>query len=468
MYSKRNKLLSGLFFGITIVFILSITNNVKASERSDTVNFENLDSRWLPWIGSWRLVSNKINTKESLSKEDYFLTINPGSNEKSITMKGQQGDKVLVEEEMIADGLRHPLKDEKCSGYYIYSWSENGKRLLLESESNCPGDPKRHVSGMSLIDANRDWVDIQLLQNGKDKAISIRKYRNIDNSELMSSGRFNPDQINLARISAANNFSINEIIELSNKVESEVLEAALLETRKPFPINSKQLINLADSGVNSRVVDLMVAISFPDKFSVEQEVISPTQGGNARANYQHFRYPYNYYSYYCPILPWHWTSSSYMSYAYGYSYMGWYVVDGYYYYPLWTGYYPYDYPYYYGSSYGGGGGGGDTIPKDNITLIKGRGYSIVTSDDSGTPRYAKPRSTPSSRGMRTQSGSSPRYVKPRSTPSSQGVPVQSGSSYSSGGTSSSNSGGSSAGAVSTSSGSGSITLSPQGYSRRDN
>lgn len=458
MYSKSNQFLARFLFGIILVFILSLANSAPASETPDTVSYENLDARWLPWVGSWSLVSNKINTKESTSTEKYFLTISPGSSENSITMKGQQGDKVLVEEEMIADGLRHPLKDEKCSGYYIYSWSENGKRLLLESESNCPGDPTRRVSGMSIIDANRDWVDIQLLQNGKNKAISIRKYRNIDNNELMSSGRFNPDQINMARISAANNFSINEMIELSNKVESEVLEAALLEMRKPFPINSKQLTNLADSGVNPRVVDLMVALSFPDKFSVEQEVISLTQGGNTRVNFQHFRYPYNYYSYYCPILPWHWTSSSYMSYAYGYSYMGWYVLDGYYYYPLWAGY-PYDYPYYY-DYYGGGGGGGTTLT-DNGVMINGRGYSRVTSDGSGSPRYAKPRSNPSSRGVPVRSRA---YSSSSSSPLPSSPPPSSTSS--SGGSSSSYSGGStSVGSVSTSSSSsGSPTASPSGYS----
>ena len=111
MYSKSNQFLTRLFFGIILVLILSFANSAPASERPDTVNYENLDARWLPWVGSWSLVSNKINTKESTSTEKYFLMISPGSNEKSITMKGQQGDKVLVEEEMTADGLRHPLKE---------------------------------------------------------------------------------------------------------------------------------------------------------------------------------------------------------------------------------------------------------------------------------------------------------------------------------------------------------------------
>jgi len=438
------KFYSGLlFFGIILLFSISLTNMTWASEQG-TENYENIDARWLPWMGSWQLLSKKVNASESSSSKDYFLTISPGSNGKSIVMKGHQGDKVMVEEEIIADGHRHQLNDKKCSGYYVYTWSETGKRLLLESESNCPGDPPRKISGMSIIDENSNWLDIQLLQNGEDKAISIRKYRNID-SDSITSSRFNPGKISVSRIAAGKNFSIDEIIELSSKVEPEVLETALLETRKPFPINSKQLVRLADAGVNSRTVDLMVAFSFPDKFTVEQEKISLAQSTRTtegkQVYYSYFRHPYNYYSYYCPILPWHWASSSYMAYAYDYSYLGWYLADRMYYYPLWT------YPpqnYYYG------GGGGTVRDRDGgATVVKGKGFVRGTSDSSA---------------------SSTRRALPRNAPAVQRAPVQatssggSSSGYSGGGSSGS-SGGSSSGSVSTSSGSSQPVVTPNGFSR---
>jgi len=437
MYSKNKQFFKGLFFGITFISLVLLANSAPASEQTDTGNYENLDARWFPWIGSWQLLSNKVNTKESSSEKEYLLTITPGSSENSIIMKGYRGDEILVEEEMIADGLRHPLKDKKCSGYYMYSWSETGKRLLLESESNCPGDPQSRISGMSIIDDNRDWLDIQLLQKGTDKNVSIRKYRNIDSDDSVISGRFNPGQISISRIAAGKNFSISEIIELSSKVEPEVLEVALLEIRKPFPINSKQLVNLSDSGVNSRVIDLMVAFSFPDKFTVEQETISLARANEMTgqmSRYNDFRNIYLYYPYDYPFLPWHWTSYyPYWSYGYGYSYLGWYLMDGSYYYPLWT------YPpiYYYG-------GGGEPV-RDGGTMIKGRGYTRI---DSGN------------------SGSSSRRARPRIAPSMRSAPVRSSSSSSSGGGSSSgysDSGGVSTGTVGGYSG-GSPSVSPNGYS----
>ncbi|MBN2420523.1 MAG: hypothetical protein JXL81_14125 [Deltaproteobacteria bacterium] len=441
------------FFGVALVLSTASINNARASEHQDPASIDNHDARWLPWIGTWRLVSNKVNTSESPSSEDYFLKIEPGSSNNSIIMKGNQGDKVLVEEELIADGLRHPLNDEKCSGYYNYSWSETGKRLLLKSESNCPGDPLRKISGMSIIDKNRDWIDIQLLLNNGEKAISIRRYRNIDNDSV-SPAIINPDNVGMARIAAGKDFSIDEIIELSSKVETEVLEAALLETRTPFPINSSELAKLSDSGVNSRIVDLMVAFSFPEKFTVEEEKISLAQFTGPQGYYSSFRTPYRHYSYHCPILPWHWTSSSYMSYYYGYSYLGWYLGDGWYY-PFWS--YP---PEYY---YGGGGGG---TPSERGTLIRGQGYTVDQDSSSGTStRRAQPRYAPSGRNAPVQPGSSGAPIRravPRNAPAVRSTPVQPSSSFSSGGSTSGYSGGSST--TSSSSSSGSPSASPNGYS----
>ncbi len=387
-----------LFSGIALVLSITLVNNAIASENEASANYDNIDARLLPWVGTWRLVSDKVNTNESSSKQEYLLTIKTGSNDDSIIMKGYQGEKVLIEEEIIADGLHHPLNDKKCSGYYEYTWSETGKRLLLNSETNCPGDTPRRVSGMSIIDSNRDWLDIQLLQNGTEKAVSIRKYRNVDN-DSGSPVRFNPDKAGISRIAAGKNFSIDEIIELSSKVEPEIIEAALLESRDPFPINSRQLARLSDSGVNSRVVDLMVAFSFPDKFKVGQEAISLTQVKGPQGYYPNFRRPYNYYSYYCPILPWHWTSSSYMSYVYSYSYLGWYLGDGYYY-PLWSWY-----PYYY-DNYSGGGGGGHVNVNDGGSIVKGRGYTVSSGSSGTSTRRAQPRSAPVVRSAPVQSSSS--------------------------------------------------------------
>lgn len=362
---------------IALSLFMTLPNKVWASDTQDIGSHEKIDARWVPWIGPWRLVLNKVDTSESNLEKEYLLTINAGDNKNSITMKGYRDKTPLAEEEIIADGRRHQFTNDKCTGWYQYSWSETGKRLLLNSELNCQDDPARVISGMSIINKSGDWLDIQLLQNGEERAINIRKYRNVD-KDSVTLGHINANQVSSSRNATGTSFSINEIIELSSKVESEVLEAALLEMGEPFPINSKQLARLGNAEVPSRIVDLMVALSFPDKFSVEGEAVSLSQGPEAMVVYPYFQSPYYHCSYAHPFFPWHWASSACS--PYGYSYLGWRVWPGYYY-PFWP-------PYYYEE--GGGGHGGS-----NGRLIKGHGYTRAKSGNSvPATRYAVPRNAP--------------------------------------------------------------------------
>jgi hypothetical protein len=376
-----------LLLGIVFMFSIPWATNALASGRSGTVGIENLDTRWLPWIGSWRLVSGTEETTDSALKDPYLLTTSPGDSENAIIMKGYRSEQVLFEEKIEADGFRRPKKEENCSGWQAYGWSNTGKRLLFQGESDCTGDFHQAVSGMSFIDGDGDWLDIQLLQSEKEKTITVRRYRNID-TDTIAPGRTSADPARIARVSAGTGFSIGEIIELSDKVDSAVLEAALAEMHKPFPINSKQILRLADSGVPTRIVDLMVALSFPDEFVVEKATISRIQKFTPRHLPSYFR-PYDRcWPCYHPMFPWHWSMSYYSLYD-------WWYLDRYY----WPGWYHSSWWY---PGYAGGGYGVDTG-----RLVEGQGYTRVYPDNGSSPaRYARPRNTPTGQGAVNRKASS--------------------------------------------------------------
>jgi hypothetical protein len=418
----RNILRNLLLFLFAFVFAITFIPELRASDLPDAGSYKDLDSRWLPWIGSWRMVSNTFNTTESKVKGQYLLTITPGGNGNSVTMKGFRDKEVLSGENIIADGAHHPLTGDKCTGWYMYSWSETGKRLLLNSESSCSGETPRRISGMSIIDDTGEWLDIQLLQNGKEKAVTIRRYMNTDNASTSPEGTNAANPI-LARISVGSNFSISEIIELSAKVEPEVLEAALLELHKPFPINSKQLERLADSKVPSEIVDIMVALSFPDKFTVERSNIAPIQSPMAQMGYPVVTdecWDEDY-----PFFPWYWGSSIYE--PCDYWEMGWEARPGW-------------YNYYWGRPNFGGGGHGI----DGGKLVDGHGYARVQPNNPGSsPRYAQPRNAQSGQGRSSRStsdswsgmsssGSSSGSLSGSSSGSSSKTPCASPSGYSKG------------------------------------
>jgi hypothetical protein len=370
-------------FSIMLGLLLVAGGQLQAAGQFDSQRDTAIDSRWLPWIGSWRLVSNTVNTTDRDLEGEYLLDISPGKRETAVTVKAFQDEKVLFEDTIVADGSSQSLKDKECSGWHRYSWSDTGKRLLFESESSCPGELLRKISGIFVIDDYGEWLDIQLLQDQNERIITIRRYSPVDEAEDLAGHGIRATR--RARLASGASFSIDEIIELSNKVASEVLEAAIMELHKPFKINSKTLVHLADAGVPTPVIDLMVALSFPEKFHVVRDTIHLAEKADSTSSVSGRGYPYPpymYYTVYDPFYPWYWTPYTYP--YYWYSYWG-----------VWP---------CYGCYPGPGPGGGDG-QRTSGRLVAGHGYTKVNPRDSSS---AQPRNsaTPPPGSVSSSSGSS--------------------------------------------------------------
>ena len=370
-----------LVFSITLGLLLVAGGQLQAAGQFNSQRDTVMDSRWLPWIGSWRLVSNTVNATDRDLKGEYLLKISPGKRETAVTVQAFQDETVLFEDTIVADGSSQSLKDKDCTGWHKYSWSDTGKRLLLESESTCAGESPRKASGIFVIDDYGEWLDIQLLQDQSEGIITVRRYSLVDEAEDLTGHGIRATR--RAHLASGASFSIDEIIELSNKVASEVLEAALMELHKPFKINSKTLMRLADAGVPTPVVDLMVALSFPEKFHVERDTIYLAKKTDSTSSGPGGAYPYPPYMYY-PFHPWYWTPYTYP--YYWYSYWG-----------VWPCYGCYPGP-------GPGPGPGDG-QRSSGRLVAGHGYTKVNPRDSSS---AQPRNsaTPPPGSASRSSGSS--------------------------------------------------------------
>ncbi|MBN2317532.1 MAG: hypothetical protein JXR49_00555, partial [Acidobacteria bacterium] len=294
--------------------------------------------------------------------------IGPGDDRNTVSMKAFRGETVLFEDAIVTNGLAQPLREKECSGWYQYSWSETGKRLLFESKSSCPGELSQKISGLSIINKNGEWLDIQLLQRQEDRFITLRRYAPVPHKNA-DSDKYNIGRVGSSRISAGTGFSISEVVELSRKVAPEVLEAALVEYHEPFPINSKTLVYLSDAGVPSQVTDLMVALSFPEKFTVEPRTVSVEPRSDSAQSEGDIYYvypPYGHYYVIDPLFPWYWTPYTYSLYWSS----GW---------GIWSGYYPYwGSPVYPGGVYRSNNSG---------RLVAGRGYTRIDQR-----RFARPKS----------------------------------------------------------------------------
>jgi len=437
--SARISLLCWIAFTLTLVPAIP----VQASDQADTRTPEIADSRWLPWIGTWQLVSDTVPVANEDLKKKFLLEIRPKEDGKAVMMTAFEDKKVLFEDTITADGASRSLKEDDCTGWYRYSWSDTGERRLFESEMNCGNEASRRISGLSIMNQKEEWLDIQLMQSQDDRIITIRRYKILD--KTTGTHDTGIQDIYGYHAVAGNNFSIKEIIELSHKVPSEVLEAALMEYRAPFKINAKTLTRLADSDIPDSLIDLMVALSFPEEFIIEQDTISPVMRADSgrleRNAYYSVPMPV-YYSIVDPYFPWYWSPNTYSLYwNYGWS--------------VWPGY------YYVNPGFGGSPGSPDRT--NSGILVNGQGYTKVrpTDGSNAQPRYAQERAGSTRSNSRAGSQSSGRtYSRGGGAVGSSGSAGA--SSSGSGAASAPSSGGSSSG--SGSSGGGSPSASPGGYS----
>src|SRR4029077_15370149 len=98
------------------------------------------------------------------------------------------------------------------------------------------------------------------------------------------------------------------------------VEAMLVEAHATFTLDSRTLIRLQKAGVPGSVTDLMVALSFPDRFVIDRQAAgSVSSSFSAFSPFSAAYASYDPYFPYLPYSPLSWYSPYYYS-LYGYSY----------------------------------------------------------------------------------------------------------------------------------------------------
>jgi uncharacterized membrane protein YgcG len=332
------------------------------------------DPRWSRWIGCWELVTE--NSREGAPSPATASRVprpqprDPARPQVCVeaapdggaTFTTKVATQTPIIQTVVADGKDRAITEDGCTGTQRAEWSADGLRLYARAELTCKGDQgTRRVSGLAMLGPDGRWTDVQSVDISGRESFRIRQYRRAGDAILPKS------------TVAATALSFDDVKEASAKVSPRALEAALVETRASFTLSSKRLLDLQAAGVPASVVDLMVALSYPDRFVIERTasvdrayapiVDDPFMLGWA------FGFPIwsDFYGFYSPL--------------YG-------AFSPYYYspfaYPYIRGYNP----YYYGGGYlvdAGGGGGGVNAPdrpSGQGRVVDGQGYTRVRPRES--------------------------------------------------------------------------------------
>jgi hypothetical protein len=293
------------------------------------------DARWQPWLGCWE----PAGLAEGLNS--HMLCVLPVEGSSAVELATVDSGRVIARERLVANGERMKSDQSGCTGWKSAQWSPDGEQLYLKSDFDCGGGLHRTSSGIFAMAPGGVWLDVQGVSANEGGGVRVIHYRSASAPDVLRDelARVTAERelaLSTARTAAAGSVSVEDVVNASRAVDPGVVEAWLIERRQNFSVDSKQLVQLADAGVPARVIDAMVALSYPKVFAIagssdigmrSGEVVLESEESSGRTIYSTMMYPYGYGFYGFGFSPFDYYYSPFGYSPYGFGY-GWYPGAG--------------------------------------------------------------------------------------------------------------------------------------------
>lgn len=372
------------------------------------------DTRWTPWVGCWQASTNNLTEPAPApNKALPVVCIVPAAGTKSVDLVTVEGG-IATPERVDAIGTQREINREGCKGWEKAEFSPDAKRIYLRSEHACTGGRMRTSTGIMSMTPSGEWLDVQGVKVGANSGVRVVHYGRVPVPAALDAGmkaalEGNSLATSTAVLAASDSVTVPNVIEAAKRVDPVVVQTWLTQRGQGFGIDAKRLNQLADAKVPANIIDVMVALSYPQSFAVNlaqaDGQIIPTDQTRANAEEPLRNGPTVFMSNWDPFYSSGYGYYNQSAYRNGYGYGG---------YP---GYWYQGVPVVITRP----SGSVDT-PEQNTRgrMVKGSGYTRPADRDggSGAPRGSTSGGSSSGGSTSTSSGGSsggePRTAKPRS------------------------------------------------------
>ncbi len=393
---------------------------------------QEVDSRWAPWIGCWRAVDEPA--------EAPVLCVVPLAGEAAIEMLTVLDGQVVSRESIFTDGQEHDVSRDECEGWERAEFSDDSRRIYIRSELTCGASVHRSSTGVISMVSPFEWLDVRTVDADGRGAPWVGRYRLASQADFQAAGQGDlvgaqRSETRMARTAASVPIAPGDVIEAIGKVSPETVQLWVVERGEAFSLDAAALIEMADSGVPPSVIDVVVGVSYPEKFVLNEGGSSErgpvARGGDGRSAHGYDRRLNPFQDpFYDPYARYGYGSLYGSRFGYGPGYFGRYGFGGY------GGRYGYGRGLGFGYGFGGfgigygyggygygyspiivvgrrGSGSGPTAGR----VVRGGGYSTTRGSDGSAGRTARPGSSGSSRNAAPAA----RSARPSSSGSSGGA-----------------------------------------------
>jgi hypothetical protein len=280
-----------------------------------------VDSRWQAWYGCWEAVDT-VDSPATDAKKPRICVL-PTDAPSTVEIATVIGDSVALRQRIEATGEQRQDSKDGCTGWQRATWSANGQRLYMRSSYTCAGGLTRLSNGVMAMTSGGEWLDVQGLIAGSTQGVRVARYRDVTGegalpAEIVALLKDRMGLTSDARFVASAPLTTDDAIEATKFLDPGVAQAWLAERGDGFQLDAKKLVALEKAAVPSVVIDVMVALSYPETFALNRSRVAGASGESVAAGaYGGGRtvYLYGWDPFYSPY--------GYRYSRYGYGYGGW-------------------------------------------------------------------------------------------------------------------------------------------------
>jgi len=252
------------------------------------------DARWTPWVGCWQPSAPDAAAVQAPFKAAPVVCFVPAPGNATVDLVTVNGATVETPERVDANGSRRAVSRDGCTGWETAEFSPDAKRIYLKSEHQCTGDRRRTSTGIMSITPTGEWLDVQSLKVDANSGVRVMHYGRVPvpavlTADLRTAIENGSLASGVAALEGRDSVSVADVVEATKRVDPLVLQTWLVQLGQGFNVDAKRLAQLADAKVPANVIDVMVALSYPQAFAINlaqaNGQIVPT-GNQAQANAQ--------------------------------------------------------------------------------------------------------------------------------------------------------------------------------------
>lgn len=235
-----------------------------SAQQSDSIT---IGEHWRAYLGCW--------SSSSAGVIGPMMCIVPTDTAEKVEMLVVVKDSVMSRVPVAASEVRVPLMRDGCTGWETARWSGDEHRLYTRGEFTCDGGAPQKSSGIYALTQEDAFSRIEGVTTKSGVRVRVVNYIRVgpagvplDVARLLL--RANALPTLATRADAASPITFKDVSAALKEVDREVVEGWIADRGQRFALAPKSLRQLRADGVPTSVIDMMIAVSHPKVFTVQQ------------------------------------------------------------------------------------------------------------------------------------------------------------------------------------------------------